>query len=138
MDSSRELRRNLSRFVVISLCATALGAIGLRSIIGNVYEQWITLGYFVLGACVLAIVNWIVVKEERGKLSDAQRASLNRYFEDGWPIFVVMIPVFLGSIVRGYFPSLTGLLTLPLGILLLGTMIWAWQHRRESKLRRRS
>jgi membrane protein DedA with SNARE-associated domain len=123
------------RFLLLSLGAMALGAIALVGMVGVGYGYWILLGYGRLACCVLAAGAWLVVQEERGKLSKTRTAHVNRTLEEGWPLFVVMIPTFLGGIIRNYFPSLTGLLTLPMIILLLGTLTWHIRRRRESRLR---
>ena len=137
MDSSRELRTSLLRFLFTSLGAMTLGAIALSGAVGVGYGPWIWLGYGLLACCVLGTSAWIVAQDERGKFSEAMRERLNRHLEDGWPVFVIAIPAFLGGILRSYFPSLTGWLSLPMIVLLLGIMVWAWQRRRDSRLRGR-
>ena len=137
MEGSRELRTNLLRFMLISLGVMALGAFALVGMLGVGYAYWIVLGYGLLVCVALAGSARLVVQEERGTLSDTVRASSNRQLEEGWTLFVPMVPIFLGTIIRSYFPLLTGVLTLPLLVLLLGTMVWSWQRRRESRLRSR-
>ncbi len=138
MNISTQLRRNLFRFLLTSMAALGLSAFVLPGMVSAGNEYWIVLGLGILAFSLVASFAWVLAQYERGKLPEERIEHLNRYLDDGWPLFVIMIPVLLGGIIRSYFPSLTGLLTIPLGILLLGTMIWAWQHRRESKLRRKS
>jgi hypothetical protein len=131
LDSSSELRTNLLRFMLISLSVMALATLAVP-------DTWISLVCGLLACSVLAAGAFTVIQDKRGTLSGTRRAVLNRSLEDIWPWLVSGIPIMLGGIIRRYFPSLSGWLSLPMLVFLLGTMVWARQRGKELKLRRRS